>query len=919
MPEEIGIVLSEATASLHIQWRDLLLGIGEMVAQIAVAPATAGSSMPAAITAGFEALKNIAVEESLESRAFVLFALSLATAMDSLTPRHGAAGKDGVGVKLKKLMASELASGRHVLGHGFFDNPSSNSLYKSLRTEAATLLLDAKNFGRTTILEMAAKLDVAFNSSVNQVYRARSEYFAELVDSNPEATRAAQMESDWVYYRSILKKNFYVAPVFGQEDTKVSLSQIYVPLYGSCSYEDGDRSFDRSDLLDELIDDWMSSAAVHDSVRLLFGGPGSGKSSYCKALAARLAELDVVRPVHIELQHTSALSDIRHAIETRLVSEREYFSADPIDQKDDNRPFVFIFDGLDELVVPGTQAASRVADGFVLALRGLLKSLNSAGKVRALAIVTGRDAIMQSFASTYNVPPHAAIQVLGFTEGRHEGGRIDQRPIWWSKFSDAYGFAPDLPEALSAVSLAEITNEPLLCFLLALSGYMTDNWEAAAENPNLIYDKLIGDVWERKWGEGANSLPGRVGSSLKLNSRDDFDLLMESVALAAWWGGENRVATRKHLDLAFEVTNSKSIWENFRADEGEEITSLALTFYFKKSELDSQGIEFTHKTFSEYLVSRFLIRNFVGRVANALVTRDIDLQEASERWCKFGVHASTNNSILGFLRNQIKLSGSALTVKHKLALDDWLSSVLENGLPIQKSFTASFSKLEEMQRFGQLSLVSCMVALAGYFSGRGGGERINVSWAGRNAQAQLITRLVNFMGSANSSELDFSHFNFISDHEGMFATCLFAVETTFYNVNMEGAVLAMGYFSQCDFRHSNLRGIHASRADFTEADLRESNLQRATMDATDLLRADLRGADMTGVSLEGATIEETLMDWGWWEKVDPTTFDLPPLGSPRLFQGSEEVGIEISELQQFYRDELEKHRIRRAEEAALGS
>jgi len=54
-------------------------------------------------------------------------------------------------------------------------------------------------------------------------------------------------------------------------------------------------------------------------------------------------------------------------------------------------------------------------------------------------------------------------------------------------------------EGLIYDKLEALTAEPLLCYLLAISGYLDRDFKEAAENPNRIYAKLFEDVWRRGW------------------------------------------------------------------------------------------------------------------------------------------------------------------------------------------------------------------------------------------------------------------------------------------------------------------------------------------------------------------------------------------------------------------------------------
>jgi hypothetical protein len=113
---------------------------------------------------------------------------------------------------------------------------------------------------------------------------------------------------------------FEVQPVFGQEATRLSLSQLYVPLRGYWAKNDGQpenpviqllsRTHDVS-MLDGELDKWARSRSEDDTVRLIGGGPGSGKSTTLRAFARRMADQQDLLPLFIPLQHIDLEGDLR--------------------------------------------------------------------------------------------------------------------------------------------------------------------------------------------------------------------------------------------------------------------------------------------------------------------------------------------------------------------------------------------------------------------------------------------------------------------------------------------------------------------------------------------------------------------------------------------------------------------------------
>jgi hypothetical protein len=151
-----------------------------------------------------------------------------------------------------------------------------------------------------------------------------------------------------------------------------------------------------------------------------------------------------------------------------------------------------------------------------------------------------------------------------------------------------------------------------------LSGFATANWEQAAENPNRIYKTLVDSIWYRGWGEGGAKRQG-PGRSL---SKADFNILMQTIALAAWQGGDTRVATEQAFGNAVKIAQSEAAWENFKNDNGPDVTNLALNFYLKAAEKGQRGFEFTHKTFGDYLAARAIFD--IAEDLTVLIRRKVD-------------------------------------------------------------------------------------------------------------------------------------------------------------------------------------------------------------------------------------------------------------------------------------------------------
>lgn len=123
-------------------------------------------------------------------------------------------------------------------------------------------------------------------------------------------TRAGEREWAWRGYNALLQKRAEE----GVFDEPFSLMQIYVPL--RAYYVDEQRGSKFSEEIHEVgqrrrkivvdleteLRQWIAKPTRHDAIRVISGGPGSGKSSFAKIFAARLAAENrrvVFIPLHL--------------------------------------------------------------------------------------------------------------------------------------------------------------------------------------------------------------------------------------------------------------------------------------------------------------------------------------------------------------------------------------------------------------------------------------------------------------------------------------------------------------------------------------------------------------------------------------------------------------------------------------------
>ena len=557
--------------SLKVDWGALVTNLVTVAAQgfATYAGVTDGTSN--AISALVSAAGSIRPDTSISQRAWALFCLSFAWAFDELRELDELDSGTDLVVSVRNALqtAKEIVKNRNeVVPLSFLTRPTSLPLYLTIRDEFIRQKGSFRPSEREPDSVLRARFDAAFNRAVYEVWSRNPEIFQPIeMALNAPAALASAFEVQWQAYRMALIHDFEVRPVFGQERSKIGVSQLYVPLRATWR-EDPKKTEDRRlqpqgrtanetprihlVKLDDELDDWIVGGSADDCIRLIGGGPGSGKSTTVRALARRVADREDLRPLFIPLQYIDISRDLRDAVNSFFSDRtRGTFRQPPLsrDAVEHGPPLVLIFDGLDELARPG-EAANEVAQLFITKLHQMIASLRGDSTSFVRVVVTGRMPSFQAARIYASATNRRSYEVVGFlptnshvSDASELNGveqnlaAIDQRPIWWQRYADAVGEFDKIPQAMVDPRLQGLTHEPLLCYLLVLSDYAVDNWEEAAENRNRIYEKLIDEVWKRGWGEG-----GRQGAGKHL-SKDYFNLLMETIAFAAWRGGDTRVAS----------------------------------------------------------------------------------------------------------------------------------------------------------------------------------------------------------------------------------------------------------------------------------------------------------------------------------------------------------------------------------------
>ena len=228
---------------------------------------------------------------------------------------------------------------------------------------------------------IASRLPAYFTFALNSEWVENSEDYGILKNIDTPFTSAAQRERAWLTNGYNLELNVE-KPVFGEH---FGLRQVYI--WPRAYYEEReDRDDPKLDAVDaqdraslraaasakiagkvpvrrivvELKDNllaWLNSDDPSDTIRVISGDAGCGKSSFCKMLAAELS-LSRTRPLLVPLHLVDLEKDLSSAIQKFLEKTNTLiwnpFTEDPA------FPILLILDALDELSKEGRKAEDLV-------------------------------------------------------------------------------------------------------------------------------------------------------------------------------------------------------------------------------------------------------------------------------------------------------------------------------------------------------------------------------------------------------------------------------------------------------------------------------------------------------------------------------------------------------------------------------
>jgi uncharacterized protein YjbI with pentapeptide repeats len=806
-----------------------------------------------------ETLSAIGLATDPSELAFLLIRRSITQALFNLVgesaSQYLAETKQKPDEIVAKLDDSISASEIHI-DKKFFDRPSELALLKDIK-DLLCNWLKGHDIPEYTAEAITDRLPTYFIFELNQEWRKNIKSYRPLLESlDTPFAKAGEREWAWSTYSALLQRRVEE----GIFDEPFSLRQIYIPLNAYYLEEQSKKESTKDNSrfgqdcrcvavsLENELESWIENPTSQDAIRVISGGPGSGKSSFTKIFAANLSAKGKLKVLFIPLHLIDPLKDMADEV-GRFVRDEGILDQNPLNPESPEPNLLIIFDGLDELANQGKTAA-ETARAFIREVYRTVEKRNS-NSVRLRILISGRELVVQENESEFR-QPRQILNLLPYYSGKpdelshnnflgekyHDPNNLlkkDLRQTWWKNYGKLIGRSFDgLPKELARKDLEEITAQPLLNYLIALS--FTRERIDFQKNVNLneIYWDLVSAVHERGYEKKRPYAPIR---NLTLKN---FIRVLEEIGLAAWHG-DGRTTTVREIEEHCKISGVSSLLEDFTEGAKAGVTRLLAAFFFRQYGCRASGdptFVFTHKSFGEYLTARRVVRA-MEKISRELKRR---LESPDEGWDEKEA-----------LKHWAQICGPSAISQylHRFLLDELLLREPGDIGELQNYFTKLFSYI---LRYGMpMELLQIPTFRISLFQARNAEEALLVAL---NACARL-TKKISMIVHPDPTAFG-AWFRRIQGQRTGPESCLTAGCLSF--LYLKDTVLHIIDFYNANLEKSNLSNISASFINLFETDLREANLENAKLLIANLERVNLEGANLKEARLEKVNFNSANLD-----------------------------------------------------------
>ncbi|WP_189586768.1 pentapeptide repeat-containing protein [Litorimonas cladophorae] len=474
------------------------------------------------------------------------------------------------------------------------------------------------------------------------------------------ANRVRDQHVSWVQSK-------YNAPFLGE---RFSIADLYVPMQMVEETPDTYVLYNPPDLARYMRHGWNGRPDA--DWLIVSGAPGSGKSLTALHLANSMSDSDVF-PIYIRLSQRSSiqigLSDISQQIgdNASLSSLLMHFRCSTY------TTCCIVLDGLDEIGGTVSTSLDKLKE-MISDIQAEKQHCRSQKKMlRVLAF--GRSARAEWMFKLLPDQQSKLLKMVGLngqitslSQNGNETVGKDFRDMWWQKLLAAKGLSTQspTPEFLSTDynEFADFGTVPLLSYLLCRAAFSDADTQASAmpanelvdrityvKNKNSVYDAIIDQVRQESiWRIETLKNP--------ILEKDDFRAILQHIALANWKGGAGHQISVRQVERSIKDKRTRKIFRSLSfyssPSRDDPTDNLSTVFYYGlNSPSEENVLTFTHKTFSDYLLSTLIFDAFIYLIS--CFSRGHDFDRALSNWLSICAAKSQDPSIADFCEHEAKL------------------------------------------------------------------------------------------------------------------------------------------------------------------------------------------------------------------------------------------------------------------------
>lgn len=626
---------------------------------------------------------------------------------------------------------------------------------------------------------------------------------------------------------------------------KFGLNKIYTELHGLIKHDMVNKK-ERVLYVTECIMDWLdkeeySQNADGNNILLIYGEPGSGKSSVLKKMVDELTKGDKYKTAIIlslnlfNIVFVNSKSALE-SVEKHIKDKYNWFYE--IDTKIDR---VLILDGLDEIKYKVYEKSQEL----LRELEGKEWSFN------CKVIVSGRPQVIKNakdeidnymeleilplYIDGYSMKDYKIEHIYG-----HELLKEDLRVEYWNKLQKNFEIVQDMP--LDNDGFDELSGQPLLLFLIM--------WTVKYSNIDLkklkdiaeLYDKIFECIYTREYSrKGASNLTYRTEYS-------EYKKMLYHLGGCAYRNNSRSVSAESIYEYCIMMGDKELCEKWIQLHKEDNPSKLVLLFFLRenynkdnKSEVYIQDteVEFIHKTFYEYLSAIEIIRIMYEYVKSD--DYDKKLRQIFYIFSQNRLYGRLIYFIMEIIRAQsLVIDEEVITLsKYYNMVNKMIISAYNTDYPVmigkrnstEYIYAKNYSELKQITQTYEINI----------------SELIRVT-------TQYMTK-----GPKNRE-----------------------YKLKLENMRWDNADIRLWNLNECRINNSHMESIIASGATFKYSELVDDILKAATADRADFDNAILENVDFTCASLTVANFTEAIIKF--------TVFDTTKMEGA-LFKDSELIRV----------------------------